>query len=405
MTPLIPLLLPLVVGTVSAETPTTPDAPISPPTVQADLVEVHLGANTPGVRLVVNPPANAGPDAQPYVVEVFVPPWPDASTTAAPAAAPSLADEPVAAAPVMLSTPTTLAAAVPTASYATQPIEQAPPAPETAFLRHAPVDDLMPPTEPTTPQLGAATAESMPAAAPVAPKEAPIPDNWLAAAEHFEKACDNGYAQACGSLAQMVVEGQAGPPDMGRAYDLYQRGCDKGDELSCAAIAPTPASQPVAMPSAAPAVMDTAPAVAAAPAVAPAAVIDTAPAVAEATPAVAEAPAPAPAPTSAPVQPTVPAFEAEQNLFDACQHGESGACNELGERHTHGDGVSKDYDRAAKLFQRACAGGEMAACTNLGILYRVGEGVSQDELRAERLFQLACNGGAGDETACGLAED
>ncbi len=100
-----------------------------------------------------------------------------------------------------------------------------------------------------------------------------------------------------------------------------------------------------------------------------------------------------------------PAFVAERQLFDACQQGDNGACNELGERHTHGDGVSKDYDRAAKLFQRACAGGEMAACTNLGILYKVGEGVSRDEVRAERLFQLACNGGAGDPRACSLTEE
>ena len=67
--------------------------------------------------------------------------------------------------------------------------------------------------------------------------------------------------------------------------------------------------------------------------------------------------------------------------------------------------MSQDYERAAKLFQRACAGGEMPACTNLGILYKVGEGVSQDEMRAERLFALACNGGAGDERACGLADE
>ena len=403
MTPLIPLLLPLIAGTVSAETPTTPDAPINAPTVQADLVEVHLGANTPGVRLVVKPPADAGPDAQPYVVEVLVPPWPDAAAPAAPAVAPSLAEEPVAAVPVMLNTPTTMASAVPTASYATQPIEQAPPSPDTAFLRHAPVDDLLPPTEPAPPQPGAATAEPASPAAPLLPKEAPIPENWLAAAEHFEKACDAGYAEACGSLAQMVVEGQAGPPDMGRAFELYQRGCDQGDDLSCAAIAPTPAPQPLSVPVTAPAAMGTAPMVAAAPSIATPVVADVpavaaAPAMSDAGPAVAHAPAPA--------EPTVaPAFAVERDLFDACQRGENGACNELGERHTHGEGVSRDFDRAAKLFQRACAGGEMSACTNLGILYKVGEGVSQDELRAERLFQLACNGGAGDETACGLAEE
>jgi hypothetical protein len=369
MTPLLPLLLPLVMGTVSAETPTAPGASASPPGLEADLVEVHLGANTPGVRLVVRPPASAGPDAQPYVVEVFVPPWPDTAQEAAPAATPSLADEPVAAVPVMLAAPTTMASAVPTASYATQPIEPTVATDGTAFLRHASADELLPPSEPAAPQLGAIPPQPLAPPAPEATKEAIIPETWLAAADHFEKACESGYAEACGSLAQMVADGQAGPPDMQRAYELYQRGCDHGDDASCQAIAPTPAVQVTAG----------------------AAVADAAPAVAV---------------TGAATQPaTAPAFAVERDLFDACQRGDNGACNELGERHTHGDGVSLDYERAAKLFQRACAGGEMTACTNLGILYKVGEGVSHDDLRAERLFQLACNGGDGDERACGLAEE
>jgi len=403
MNALLPLVLTLVVGTATAEVP-APEGPTSSTHGETDLVEVHLGAGTPGVRLVVKPPASAGPDAEPYVVEVRVPPWPEATPTT-----PSLADEPIAHAPVMLATPATMASAVPTASYATQPIDAAPLPSETAFLRHAPADELAPPIPPAEPTVGTAVAAPAPAPAP-APKEVAPPPSWVSAAENFEQACDNGYAQACSALAEMVANGQAGPADMDRAHDLYQRGCDRGDDAACAAIAPvstTPA--PVAVPAAT-TLATSGPTLGEALGTAAAA-----PAVADAAPAVVHAPAPAPAAPAPEAAPTVeaapavadatPAFAVERNLFDDCQRGDNAACNELGERHTHGDAVSQDYDRAAKLFQRACAGGEMSACTNLGILYKVGEGVSRDALRAERLFALACNGGAGDDRACGLAEE
>lgn len=370
MTALLPLALSLALGSASVEAA----APASALPERADLVEVHLGAGTPGIRLVCKPPASAGPDAEPYVVEVMVPDWPTLQDAAP--SQPSLADEPIAVAPVFLSAPTTLASAVPTASYATQPIEPSQPIPtdETAFLRHAPADELEPPTAPEAPPMGTASAAPVPPPAPVQ-KELTPPPEWLSAAENFEKACDGGYAEACTALADMVASGQAGDPDIPRARDLYERGCDKGDDAACAAIAPID----VPPPAAAPMVQNVAPKATA--------VIDAAPQVLDQAPAATQA----------------PAFAVERDLFDACQRGENAACNELGERHSHGDGVSHDYERAAKLFQRACAGGELAACTNLGILYKVGEGVSLDELRAERLFALACNGGAGDDRACGLA--
>ncbi len=372
---LLPLLLPLVVGTATAEVPVASDAPASAPIAETDLVEVHLGANTPGVCLVVRPPASAGPDAEPSVVEVRIPPWPEAIPGAP--AMPTIADEPVAAAPMLLDTPTTMASAVPTASYATQPIEPVAPVAtsETAFLRHAPVDGLEPPPEPP---VGTASSEPIASPAP-APKEVEPPANWVAAADNFEKACDAGHAQACTALADMVADGQSGARDLERAHQLYQLGCDRGDDAACAAI--TPVDSP-SLAAAFPAVAATP-----APATPTAPPVDAAPAVADAAPSAA------------------PAFAVEHDLFDACQQGDNRACNELGERHTHGESVSQDYGRAAKLFQRACAGGEMDACTNLGILYKVGEGVSQDEVRADRLFQLACNGGAGDDRACALVEE
>ncbi len=375
MNALLPLLLPLAVATAVTPTDALADSAVGATSQGADLVEVHLGANTTGVRLVFAPPPAAGDDAEPYVIEVRAPSWGELAQDSEPAL--SLAEEPVDSAPALVSGPV-LASAVPTASYATQPIqpEQGALPVEEAFLRHAPAGDLAPPVEP--PQdapIGSVAVEPAPTAAP--PKEVEPPEEWIAASKNFEKACEGGYAEACTALADMVASGQAGPRDTEKAYRWYERGCDLGDDQACAAIAPIESSKPVAAPVAA---------------VAPA-VMNTAPVLAATVPAVADA-----APTA------VPAFQAERDLFDACSQGDNASCNELGERHTHGDGVSQDYPRAAKLFQRACAGGDMDACTNLGILYKVGEGVQQDELRAERLFQLACNGGAGDDRACGLAD-
>ena len=306
------------------------------PTPATDLVELHLAAGTPGVRLVCKPPPEAGPDAEPYVIELRIPPWEQT--------APALSVEPVDAAPAgLLSSSVSYAGTVPdTAAYATQPleVEALPPEPEAAFLRHTPVEEPEPEPEPEP---------------VVEPEPEPVEPSveLAAAAANFEKACEGGYAQGCTALARMVDAGTLGEPDPERARALYERGCEQGDAKACQ-------SGQVEQPAAE------------------------------------EEPAPAVAAAEQPEQISV-----ERSLFDSCRDGDNAACNDLGERHTHGDGVARDYEQAAKLFRRACAGGDMAACTNLGILYKVGEGVAQDEGRADRLLMLACNGGAGDERACG----
>ncbi len=203
MNALLPLLLPLAVSMAAPPADLPAESSASPPSQGADLVEVHLGASTPGVRLVFAPPVDSGPDAEPYVIEVRAPTWGGPALSAAPA--PGLTDEPLGAAPDLLASPV-LASSVPTAAYATQPIEPLleVPASEMVFLRHASADDIEPiaELEPTqeTPLNGSVQAE-LASPPPEPDKEAEPPPEWVAAAENFEKACEGGYAEACTALA------------------------------------------------------------------------------------------------------------------------------------------------------------------------------------------------------------
>jgi hypothetical protein len=63
-----------------------------------------------------------------------------------------------------------------------------------------------------------------------------------------------------------------------------------------------------------------------------------------------------------------------------------------------GDGVAKDYSRAATLESKACDEGDALSCTTLGILYSAGEGVGKDNEKARQLLIKGCS--MGDQTGC-----
>ena len=67
-----------------------------------------------------------------------------------------------------------------------------------------------------------------------------------------------------------------------------------------------------------------------------------------------------------------------ESLRVDCFQGDTLACYDLGNLYRSGDGVTRDYSRAFKLFQQACDGGEMGGCNNLGAMYYAGDGVTQD---------------------------
>ena len=59
----------------------------------------------------------------------------------------------------------------------------------------------------------------------------------------------------------------------------------------------------------------------------------------------------------------------------------------------HGDGVARDYTRAAALFKLAADQGDAMAQRSLAGMYFDGVGVAQDRTRAAALFKLAADQG------------
>jgi hypothetical protein len=76
-----------------------------------------------------------------------------------------------------------------------------------------------------------------------------------------------------------------------------------------------------------------------------------------------------------------------------CDRSQPESCLNLGYAHHVGQGVGKDTNRAAQLYQKACELGSAQGCHNLGYLLSEGEGITHDLARAATLFEKACHGG------------
>jgi hypothetical protein len=64
-----------------------------------------------------------------------------------------------------------------------------------------------------------------------------------------------------------------------------------------------------------------------------------------------------------------------------------------GERYEHGEGVTRDYDRAVQLYCAAARRGHATAQYKLGWMYANGRGVPRDDTLAAAWFQLAAERG------------
>ncbi len=65
----------------------------------------------------------------------------------------------------------------------------------------------------------------------------------------------------------------------------------------------------------------------------------------------------------------------------------------LGRMYARGDGVPRDFERAAELFRRSAFQGHGRAAFNLGMMYEAGDGVPQDLAQAKRWFKRADSAG------------
>jgi Sel1 repeat len=81
----------------------------------------------------------------------------------------------------------------------------------------------------------------------------------------------------------------------------------------------------------------------------------------------------------------------------ACDKLDAKACTDLGVMYRRGQGIRKNYPRAAELALRGCKGGNALGCGNLGFMYW-NNFMPKDDKRAAELFQQGCDGG--DQNSC-----
>lgn len=82
----------------------------------------------------------------------------------------------------------------------------------------------------------------------------------------------------------------------------------------------------------------------------------------------------------------------------ACDGGDSVACDRLAAQYVAGDGLDADASMARSLLTDSCIAGSASACGDLGWLLLDGQGGSADPSGAERLFRRGCD--AADTRSC-----
>ncbi len=80
-------------------------------------------------------------------------------------------------------------------------------------------------------------------------------------------------------------------------------------------------------------------------------------------------------------------------LLEPCNRGDGRSCFMLGSLYYGGQGVGRNLERSATLFQQSCTAGFTRGCGQLGESYLFGEGVPKDMVRARQILDTACDGG------------
>ncbi len=82
-------------------------------------------------------------------------------------------------------------------------------------------------------------------------------------------------------------------------------------------------------------------------------------------------------------------------LLEPCSRGDGKSCFMLGSLYYGGQGVSRNLEYSATLFQQSCTAGFTRGCGQLGESYLFGEGVPKDIARARQILENACDAGYG----------
>ncbi len=80
-------------------------------------------------------------------------------------------------------------------------------------------------------------------------------------------------------------------------------------------------------------------------------------------------------------------------LLQPCSRGDGASCFMLGSLYYGGQGVSRNLEYSATLFQQSCTAGFTRGCGQLGESYLFGEGVPKDIVKARQILENACDAG------------
>ncbi len=92
------------------------------------------------------------------------------------------------------------------------------------------------------------------------------------------------------------------------------------------------------------------------------------------------------------------ASEGEGVLRQPCSMGDGTSCFMLGSLYAVGQGVNRNIENSAKLYEQSCSAGFTRGCGMLGESYISGEGVPRDMAKARQILDGAC--AAGYAPAC-----
>ncbi len=144
--------------------------------------------------------------------------------------------------------------------------------------------------------------------------------------------CDGKHAQACASLGFHYLHRQSSPGYAAKASAAFQRACDLG--TACDHLKSCPADDPTRVRALSRGV-----------------------------------------------------HQAEQD----CDDGQISRCLSFAISLKTGNGIERDLERAAQLFDRVCAAGDPSGCWYLGGAYKRGQGVPEDLAHAATLHRKACD--------------
>jgi TPR repeat protein len=80
-------------------------------------------------------------------------------------------------------------------------------------------------------------------------------------------------------------------------------------------------------------------------------------------------------------------------LLEPCKRGNPASCFLLGSLYYEGQGVGRNLERSAALYQQSCTAGFTRGCGALGESYLAGEGVPRDMIKARQILESACDAG------------